>query len=92
MKIVKYSTKNGKRLFAIGLKFEGNGLWQVYEHWSSAKKDALDECYQEFCDTPGAMDFNICSYNSYGFSVSWFTPDGMRLVTPYNSYLVVFDE
>ena len=92
MKIVKYSTKEGKRLCAIGQKWEGNELWQVYDHWSSAKQDAWDNCYQEFCDTPGAENFGICSHNCQGFSVSWFTPDGMRLETPYNSYLVVFDD
>lgn len=92
MKIVKYSTKEGKRLYAIGKKYEAKELWQVYDHWSSAKQEAWDRCYQEFCDTLGSEDFNICSHNCYGFSVSWFTPDGMRLETPYNSYLVVFDD
>ena len=92
MKIVKYSTKEGKRLCAIGQKWEGRSLCHVYEHWSSAKQHAWDKCYQEFCDTDGAENFGICSHNCYSFSVSWFTPDGMRLETPYNSYLVVFDD
>ena len=92
MKIVKYSTKEGKRLCAIGQKREGNKLWQIYDHWSLAKQEAWENCYQEFFDTPGAENFGICSHNRFGFSVSWFTPDGMRLETPYNSYLVVFDE
>ena len=92
MKRVKYSTKEGKRLCAIGQKWEGKFLSQVYEHWSYPKQLKWDKCYYEFCNTDGAENFGICSHNRQGFSVSWFTPDGMRLETPYNSYLVVFDD
>ena len=92
MKIVKYSTKEGKRLCAIGVNWEGFVLNSVYDHWSAAKEIAWDKCYDEFCKTPDARDFGICSHNNYGFSVSWFTHEGMRLETPYNSYLVVFDD
>ena len=29
----------------------------------------------------GAEQFGICSHNSFNFTVSWFTPKGMRLET-----------
>ena len=92
MRTVNYNTREGKRLAAIGEKWEGKFLNQVYEHWSSAKQQTWDRCYDEYCNTDGAENFSICKHNTYGFSCSWFTPFGMRLETPYNSYLVVFDD
>lgn len=52
----------------------------------------MNKCYDEYCNTEGAEQFGICSHNSFSFMVSWFTPNGMRLETTKNSYLVVFDE
>ena len=37
----------------------------------------------------GSEMFGICSHNNFSFSVSWFTPDGMRLETSKNSYIIV---
>lgn len=92
MRVVKASTALGKRLLAIGQKGEGTFLNQVYDRWSDAKQWAWDKCYDEYCNTKGSEQFSICSHNSFSFTVSWFTPEGMRLETSKNSYLVVFDE
>ena len=92
MRVVKSSTSLGKRLLAIGTSCEGTFLNQVYDKWSNSKQEAWDKCYEEYCNTYGAEQFSICSHNSYQFTCSWFRPDGMRLETAYNSYLVVFDE
>ena len=92
MIVVKSSTALGKRLLAIGQKSEGTFLNQVYDKWSTAKQKAWDRCYDEYCNTYGGEEFSICTHNCYQFTCSWFTPDGMRLKTAYNSYLVVFDE
>lgn len=89
---VKASTALGKRLLAIGQQWEGTFLNQVYTTWSAEKEKAWDECYEEYCNTEGAEQFSICSHNSYSFTVSWFTPQGMRLETSKNSYLVIFDD
>ena len=91
MREVKASTALGKRLLAIGQRWEGTFLYQVYDKWSYEKEKAWDECYEEYCNTEGAEQFSICSHNSYSFTVSWFTPQGMRLETSKNSYLVIFD-
>lgn len=92
MIVVKASTELGKRLIAIGQKREGTFLNQVYDKCSTAKQEAWDKCYKEYCNTEGAEQFGICSHNTFNFTVSWFTPKGMRLETSKNSYLVVFDE
>lgn len=92
MRVVKASTVLGKRLLSSGQKWEGKFLNQVYDKWSTAKQEAWDRCYEEYCNTDGAEQFSICSHNSFSFSCSWFTPAGMRLETSHNSYLVVFDE
>lgn len=92
MRVVKASTALGKKLVTIGQNWEGVYLSQVYDKWSTAKQEAWDKCYDEYCNTEGAEQFGICSHNSFSFTVSWFTPKGMRLETSKNSYLVVFDE
>lgn len=92
MREVKASTALGKRLLAIGQQWEGTFLNQVYTTWSAEKEKAWGECYEEYCNTEGAEQFSICSHNSYSFTVSWFTPQGMRLETSKNSYLVIFDD
>ena len=92
MKVVKAITPLGKRLVAIGQKWDGTFLNQVYDKWSAAKQEAWDKFYDEYCCTDGAEQFSICSHNNYTFTCSWFTPKGMRLETAKNSYLVVFDE
>lgn len=92
MKVVKSSTALGKRLVAIGQNWEGTFLNQVYDKWSAAKQEAWDKSYEEYCNTDGAGLFSICSHNTFNFTCSWFTPEGMRLETFRNSYLIVFDE
>lgn len=92
MRVVNASTSLGKKLVAIGQNWEGTFLNQVYDKWSTAKQEAWDKCYDEYCRTDGAEQFSICSHNSFQFTCSWFIPDGMRLETRDNSYLVVFDD
>ena len=92
MRVVKSSTALGKRLIAIAQNWEGTFLNQVYDKWSDAKQQAWDKCYEEYCNTDGAGLFSICTHNTFNFTCSWFTPEGLRLETSRNSYLIVFDE
>ena len=92
MRVVKANSSLGRKLVEIGQNWEGKFLCQVYDKWSDAKQKAWDECYSEFCNTPNTQQFSICSHNTFQFTVSWFTPEGMRLETARNSYLVVFDD
>lgn len=92
MKVVKESTKLGKQLIAKGSRNEGTELYQIYDKWSRAKQIAFDQYYDMYLASEDHEVFSIISHNSYGFSVSWLCKDGLRIETPYNSYLVVFDE
>lgn len=91
MRIVKSSTSLGKRLVKMGEKWEGTFLNQVYDKWSADKEKAWNKCYDEYCNTMGAEMFGICAHNNFSFTLSWFTPKGMRIETSKNSYLVIFD-
>lgn len=92
MRVVNASTSLGKKISSNRSKLGGGFLNQVYDKWSTVKQKAWDKCYDEYCRTDGAEGFSICSHNSFQFTCSWFIPDGMRLETRDNSYLVVFDE
>lgn len=91
MMIIKADSYKGKQLVAQGANWEGKFLHQVYDRWSDAKQRAWEACY-EACINEGGTDFSIVSHNTFGFSVSWFTEQGMRYETPHNSYLVVFED
>ena len=92
MKVVKASTSFGKKLIAKGSRYEGTELHQVYDKWSSEKQRAFDWCYDQYLASEEHEAFSIISHNTWGFSVSWFCKEGMRIKTLKNSYLVVFDE
>ena len=92
MKVVKASTCLGKQLIERGSRYDGTYLYQIYDKWSSAKQRAFDWCYEQYLSSEEHEDFSIISHNSFGFSVSWLCKDGLRIETPKNSYLVVFDE
>lgn len=89
---VKGNTKKGQTLIAKGSQYEGMWLHQVYDKPSKAKQEAWNKCFDEYCNTEGATGLSIISHNTFGFSVSWLTPDGLRIETPKNSYLVIFPE
>lgn len=90
IKVVKANTKLGQRLVAQGQNYEGKYLNQVYDSYSKAKLDAWNNCFEQCCEEKGE-EFSIVSHNSFCFCVSWFTSQGMRYITPNNSYLVVFE-
>lgn len=92
MRVVKESTALGKKLIAIGSRYEGTTLHQIYDKWSDAKQRAFNWCYDQYLQSEEHESFSIISHNSFGFSVSWLCKEGLRIETPYNSYLVVFDE
>lgn len=92
MRVVKENTSLGKKLISMGSRYEGSELYQIYDKWSSAKQRAFDWCYEQYLASEEHEAFSIISHNTFGFSVSWLCKDGLRIETPKNSYLVVFDE
>ena len=92
MKVVHENTALGKKLIEKCSRYDGYYLYQIYDKWSNAKQKAYDKCYDEYLASEDHDAFSIISHNNFGFSVSWLCKDGMRIETPKNSYLVVFDE
>ena len=92
MRVVKENTSLGKKLISMGSRYEGTELYQIYDKWSRAKQIAFDWCYEQYLASEEHEAFSIISHNTFGFSVSWLCKDGLRIETPKNSYLVVFDE
>lgn len=93
MTIINAKTSKGKNLLATSMRYEGYYLHEIYGNYSTAKAKAWDWCYQQYlkdCDELGedVCNFHICSHNVNTFSVSWDRPDGTRIETAYNSYLV----
>ena len=91
MIIIKGNTAKGRNMIERYSNYEGFNLSQVYDRWSDAKQRAWDYCYERYL-AEGGVAFSICSHNTFGFTVSWVTPEGLRIETPQNSYLVIFPE
>ena len=81
------TTQKGKELLACATNFEGEELYEVYEHYSPKKVRAFNKC-KRMCENEGGSDFRICSHNSYSFSVSWKIEKAWRMETAHNSYLI----
>lgn len=92
MRVVKESTALGIQLIERASRYEGTDLSQIYDKWSDEKQRAFDRRYEEYLSSEEHEAFSIISHNTWGFSVSWLCKDGLRIETPKNSYLVVFDE
>lgn len=88
MKIIKVSTKKGQNMYLNAMNFEGVYLHEIYNNYSPAKAQAWEWCRAK-CNEEHGKAFGICSHNTFGFSVSWVTDEGMRIETPQNSYLIV---
>lgn len=93
MTIVKANTVKGKNLLWTASRYEGYNLSDVYSNYSYAKANAWEWCYRQYLKDCEQFDwqvsnFHICSHNCNFFSVSWNRPDGTRIETAHNSYLV----
>lgn len=94
-KIYHENSYMGKKLIAIGSHWIGNTLNQIYDHWSQAKENAYNQCYNKYLATPEHDAWGICSKNTFGFTVSWVgkygDTDALFVETKDNSYVVLFD-
>lgn len=87
MRIIKKETRQGQNMRARASVFEGYDIRDVYDNPSPAKVFSFNEC-RAMCEREGGWGFHICSHNTFSYSVAWATPDGMRIETANNSYLV----
>ena len=85
-------TKRGQEIIAMGSRWDGNDLHQVYDSWSQAKEYAFNEAWEMYCNAPNSDSFGICSHNSFGFTVSFLSDNGLTVLTPKTEYLVIFNE
>ena len=90
--VVAEGTAIGNKVIAMGSRWDGYDLNQVYDRWSEAKQTAYDEAYEMYCNSRNGVSFSICSHNSFGFTVSWLHDDGLTVLTPTTEYLVIFNE
>lgn len=91
MTIIEGNTKKGQTMLHAAVKNEGTFLWHIYDTYSKAKNNALEQCRQ-MCYKENGADFHICSHNTFGFSVAWEVKNGMRMETSKSSYLILFPE
>ena len=90
---VKGTTKRGNQLLARAMVNEGTYLSDVYGSFSDAKYEAWKIWFNNFNNSNEPVyAFHICSHNTFGFSVAWFTDTNMHLVTPQNHYCVILTE
>lgn len=89
IKTVKASTKMGMGLVAQAERPQGYTLADVYGRYSQAKANAFEKC-RRMCEEMHGDDLVIVSHNTFGFSVAWWTSEGLHYVTPTNHYIVVF--
>ena len=90
--VLAEGTKEGDKIIAIGSRYEGNDLRQIYETWSNEKQEAFDSAFEMYCNSRHGNSFGICTHNTYGFTVSWLHDDGLTVLTPNIEYLVIFNE
>ena len=92
---LKASTARGKQVVAIGERHEGYFLSDVYNSYSTEKLEAYQRCRDMYAIDLNATGFGICSHNTFGFTVSWYTvinnENVMRVETKENSYMVWLD-
>lgn len=90
--LLSEETKKGQEIIALGSRWEGNDLCQVYDKWSADKQKAFDDAWEMYRNARHGDSFGICSHNSFGFTVSWLSDDGLTVLTKDTEYLVVFNE
>lgn len=90
--VLSEETVQGKHIIAMGSRYEGYTLSQVYDYYSDSKREAYDNAYDMYMNSRHGESFGICSHNTYGFTVSWLHDDGLTVLTPNTEYLVIFNE
>lgn len=87
MTIINKNTTKGKNMILNAMNYQGFFLDDVYGSYSRAKKNAWEYCLA-LCEKENGDLFHIFSHNTFGFSVAWETPEGTRIETAKNSYLI----
>ena len=87
MQHINATTKAGNRYFYAYNRSKKNSLSQCYGTYSSAKSRAEFLCKMQM-QNEGGEGFRILSFNTFGFTCGWITPEGLRVETPQKSLLI----
>ena len=87
MTIINANTKRASDMIRRASVSEGYSLDEVYSSYSAAKANSWSYC-RDLCRREGGSSFRIISHNTFGYSVAWDIPEGIRIATAKSSYLV----
>lgn len=87
MKTIKAHTKQGQRFTTSYNRATAASLAECYNRPSTEKTMADYFCRLQMIKD-GGNGYKVISYNTFTFSVAWRVPQGLRIETSCNSYLV----
>ena len=84
---INKNTQKGQRYINAYNYSKIVGIYDAYTKPSSAKVRAYNYCHC-ICQRENGKDFRIISAGCQFFSVAWRVPEGLRVETYANSYLI----
>lgn len=87
MRTINANTRKGMALMDAYNRSNIYDIYDAYERPSVEKVRADSDC-RKLCNREGGFGYMIISYNTFAFSVAWRTPEGLRVETAQNSYIV----
>lgn len=87
MKTINANTKRANEFINAYNRATAIELWEVYGTYSPAKARAEIWCREQMYKESG-NGYRILSANSFSFTCGWINPEGLRIETASNSYLV----
>lgn len=87
MKTINKNTKRGQRYIAMYNYSKMYNIYDAYSGPSSTKVNACDDCFN-MCKKEGGKGFKIIAAGCQFFSVAWRVPEGLRVETWANSYII----
>lgn len=87
MQHINATTKAGNRFINAYKTSAFDCLGDCYGRYSTAKACAENDCRAMMRNEAG-HGFRILSFNTFGFTCGWITPEGLRVETPQKSLLI----
>lgn len=84
---ISKNTKKGQHYIYAYEHSEMYNIYRAYAKPSVAKENAYDDCF-DMCRKEGGKGFKIIFAGCQFFSVAWRVPEGLRVETYANSYLI----
>ena len=87
METINKNTKRGQQYIDAYNHSKTLGIYDAYKKPSSKKVRAYNYCHC-ICQREKGKDFKIISVGCQYFSVAWRVPEGLRVETYANSYII----